>query len=401
MDSINAEKKLTYLLGDFNVNLLNIENHVDSHEFADLMFSHSLIPSITKPTRISSRSATLIDNIFSNNLQDENVFTGLLYTDISDHFPIFHIDYSNTMNTSEKIFTKRIVSDDNVRNFSAAICNQSWDELYTMNDAQEAYTYFHNIFSRIYNDSFPLKELKSGYKTRKPWLSDGMKKQIKIKNKLYKRSRKSGNPEDEKLYKTFRNRLNSNLVRTEREHYQKLLEDNKHNLKKSWRILKEVINKKQTSSSCSEFYINNQLSNDKKKIVDGFNNFFINIGPTLANDIPSDSRNPTMFMKNRIIHSMVLEPVVEEEIEKNVRNLKEGSAGWDAVSAKVVKLTYDSFINPLCHIINMSFNTGIFPTELKIARVIPLFKSGDTSLISNYRPVSVLPVQSKIFERLL
>ena len=166
-------------------------------------------------------------------------------------------------------------------------------------------------------------------------------------------------------------------------------------------LLKEVINKKKTSSSCSKFYINNQLSSDKNKIADGFNKFFINIGPTLAKDIPSDDRDPTLFMKNRVFHNMVLEPILEEELHDVVMSLKDSSAGWDSISAHIVKKSYDTIKKPLKHIVNISFSTGIFPLELKIAKVLPLYKSGESSLFSNYRPVSVLPAISKIFEKLL
>ena len=67
----------------------------------------------------------------------------------------------------------------------------------------------------------------------------------------------------------------------------------------------------------------------------------------------------------------------------------------------MVKKTYSSFIEPITHILNISITEGVFPNELKIAKVIPLFKSGDTMIFSNYRPVSVLPVFSKILERLM
>ena len=106
-------------------------------------------------------------------------------------------------------------------------------------------------------------------------------------------------------------------------------------------------------------------------------------------------------MENRILDSMVIAPVVQEEVKKTIMSLKNSSSGWDAISSKVVKVTYDSFIVPLTHIMHMSLVSGIFPTELKVARVIPIFKSGDASDFTNYRPVSVLPLFSKILERLM
>ena len=79
-------------------------------------------------------------------------------------------------------------------------------------------------------------------------------------------------------------------------------------------------------------------------------------------------------------------------MEKIIKSLKNSSAGWNAICPKVVKATYNSFLAPLTHIMNMSLVSGVFPTELKIARVIPIFKSGDAGNFTNYRPVSVLPL---------
>ena len=85
-----------YLLGDYNINLLNIDKHAASQDFADAMFSHSFFPTISKPTRVTDKSATLIDNIFFNNyVQNSRSLAGILDTDISDHFPVYHIDFSD------------------------------------------------------------------------------------------------------------------------------------------------------------------------------------------------------------------------------------------------------------------------------------------------------------------
>ena len=175
----------------------------------------------------------------------------------------------------------------------------------------------------------------------------------------------------------------------------------KHNLKKSWNLLKEVINRKKASSSCSRFLINNAVSTDKKNIANGFNSFFTNIGPSLASKIPSDDRSPSIFLKNRVTNSIVIDEVVSKEVTTIIKNLKEGSSGWDGVSASILKATCDSFIRPLTHVLNISITKGVFPNELKVARVVPLFKSGDPMMFSNYRPVSVLPVFSKVLERLM
>ena len=191
------------------------------------------------------------------------------------------------------------------------------------------------------------------------------------------------------------------LTAAERSHYETPFNETKDNLKKSWLILKQVINKKRDTSSCSKCLVNQETTTDKNKIAKGFNQYFINIGPTLANKIPQDNKCPTTYMDNRVLESMVIAPVVEEEVRSIIKSLNDSSAGLDAISSRVIKATYSCFLTPLTHVVNISLLNGVFPSELKITRVKPLFKSGEPSNFSNYRPVSVLPLFSKNLERLM
>ena len=93
LDKLKSEKKGTYLSGDYTNNLLNTYKHVPTAEFLNTMFSYFMYPFINRPTRCIKQSATLIDNIYSNIFEHDNL-TGIFYTDITDHFPIFYIDYS-------------------------------------------------------------------------------------------------------------------------------------------------------------------------------------------------------------------------------------------------------------------------------------------------------------------
>ena len=139
-------------------------------------------PVITKPTRVTDKSTTLIDNIFYNScVENSRSLAGILYTDISDHFPVYHIDYSDVVPLADNLFKKRMYSIANMERFSSAMNEKHWNSVLHSHDAQNAYTAFYNEFSEVYNTCFPLKILKRGYKTRKPWLSDGMKTSIKTK----------------------------------------------------------------------------------------------------------------------------------------------------------------------------------------------------------------------------
>ena len=98
---------------------------------------------------------------------------------------------------------------------------------------------------------------------------------------------------------------------------------------------------------------------------------------------------------------MFLKEVVEDEVKTIIKNLKNSSAGWDSISTHVIKNSQACFISPLTHIMNLSISKGVFPCEMKIAKIVPLFKAGDKMVFSNYRPVSILPVFSKVLERLM
>ena len=187
LTQIKAEKNIAYLLGDYHINRLNIDKHAPSQDFADVMFSHSFFPVITKPTRVTDKSATLIDNIFYNNyVENSSSLAGILYTVISDHFPVYHIDYSDDVPMVHNSFKKRVYSMTNMEGFSSTVSEKNWNNVLHNDDAQNAYSTFYNEFFDVYNNCFPVKVFQRGYRTRKPWLSDRIKTSIKTKNKLFR-----------------------------------------------------------------------------------------------------------------------------------------------------------------------------------------------------------------------
>ena len=120
---------------------LNIDKHDPSSEFVESLFSYSLYPLINRPTRITQNSATLIDNIFSNALND-HLFTGILYADISDHFPIFVIDNHQSNEDSPKYIQARRYTQNNISLFQAKINVNDFSDVLSNNHPQQAFTMF-------------------------------------------------------------------------------------------------------------------------------------------------------------------------------------------------------------------------------------------------------------------
>ena len=136
-------------------------------------------------------------------------------------------------------------------------------------------------------------------------------------------------------------------------------------------------------------------------ISDQFNEFFINIGPNLAKKIPQIGIDPLHYMGSPEPHSIFLSPVTAIEINNKIVNLKNGAPGYDEISASTLKLISQDIVHPLVYLCNVSLRQGVFPKELKLANVLPLYKNDDPSMFNNYRPVSLLCVISKVFESIM
>lgn len=138
-------------------------------------------------------------------------------------------------------------------------------------------------------------------------------------------------------------------------------------------------------------------------VVNSFNNFFVNVGPNLARKITdtlsSEECNNNLVERNP--SSMFLRAVQEKEIIEIVNKCKyKTSTDSNEIDMKIVKNVIEGISQPVTYICNLSFQTGKFPNKMKIAKVVPLYKSGDRHHFTNYRPLSLLPQFSKILEKL-
>ena len=395
LEVIKRERKHCYIGGDYNINLLNTDTHEPSANFIDTMFSHGFFPLINKPTRVSKNTATIIDNIFYNRIDSRKAFNGLLLTDISDHYPVFHIDLNVNRNNQEHFFVSRSFSGNNIKTFNDLNENSNWDEVLFCNDPQTAYNMFHNIIMKNYTIAFPLRKQKCGYKNKLPWLTSALRTSIKTKNKLYMYYIKHPTDENEMLYRGYKSKLLTLLKRTERDYFNGLLSSSQTNMRKKWSILKEIINKKVSSCYPTHFNINGTMVSDKHIIANAFNNYFNNVGKNLAEKIPVVSESPSSYITNNVTETIFIEPVSSLEIANIIKQLKDSSAGWDDLSPKIVKQATHSILSPLTHVLNLSLANGVFPQELKITKLIPLFKANDNMIFSNYRPIALLSVFSK------
>ena len=145
----------------------------------------------------------------------------------------------------------------------------------------------------------------------------------------------------------------------------------------------------------------NKKITDKKTIGEKFNSYFKNVGSKLAAKIPSSNTNFESYLPN-ITTSILDKPLNEKEFKDAFFALKANkSPGYDKLHVNVIRKLYHELKIPLINIFSLSLKKGIFPEKMKIAKVSPIFKKDDKSILSNYRPISILSRFSKIFERIM
>ena len=173
-------------------------------------------------------------------------------------------------------------------------------------------------------------------------------------------------------------------------------------MKSTWTMIKEIINKSTTDSNHPvTFRINDTEQNDPKVIADEFNKFFVEIGPKLASRMQTNV-NFGDYLLRPPTTTFDFHYVNENTISKIIDRLKpKTSCGRDNMSNKLLKYVKSEITPYLTLFINQSINTGIFPSKLKLAKVLPIHKKDDKSCLENYRPISILPSVSKVFERVI
>ena len=239
----------------------------------------------------------------------------------------------------------------------------------------------------------------------KPWLTPGLAYSINIKNKLYKSFCKEKGPHKkenhERQFKIYRNLISTPLRETKKSYYKQYLTDNKKNLRLVWQTIKGIINMKSKSDqSISSLLIDNQLITSAKPISNHFNSFFTSIAEKINRNIVKAKKPDLSYLGPENKNTIFLSPTVPKDVEDLISSMKTNKASSpNSASTNILKLFKKEFSKPLSDLTNMSFNQGVFPNILKIANAIPIHKKGDKLDCNNYRPVSLLFNNSKMFEK--
>ena len=297
-------------------------------------------------------------------------------------------------------FSKR-----NTEKFVSHLSSSDWNHVYSSTDPNIALNHFVDTFTYYHDLCFPFITSKVKTHPDKKWVSPILVRSINLKSKLYKKWIKTKKIGDENRYKNHAKVLRKDLLSAEKEYYSKLFDSKVNNSKAIWRNISTLINYKQPKNSAISYIVDHGVTIDQPYLMSTiFNNNFVDIGNKL-----NDSASPKIgippfeaYLGPPKCNSFYCSKVTPSELSEVINKLKPSrSSVSDCVSSSLLKACNIHIVYPLIFIINLSFDTGIFPDRLKVSRVTPIFKKGMKSDVSNYRPISVTNPLSKILERLM
>ena len=233
--------------------------------------------------------------------------------------------------------------------------------------------------------------------------TSALRKSIYVKNNLYKQFIKTRSTYIHTKFKLYRNKLNHLLKISKKEYYNSHFFDNIHDSKKIWKGVKQIVNfKPPTSAKHIELRVNDRKIASPIEVANVFNTYFSSIGNDLTKSIPIVEKTPREYLHNPVCNSFFIHPTTMVEIENEISKLKSGKAtGPFSISVDILKVLKSALSTPLTILFNTSFLSGTVPHDLKLANVIPVFKKGSQTCLSNYRPISLLSIFYKLFEKLM
>ncbi len=388
-----------FLLGDFNIDLSEDDKTL-TKDFQQVLAGHSLTNVITKYTRITATSKTLIDLAITST-PDKVIKNGTYAMGLSDHDLIYIIVNLRRKKTPPKVIPVR-----NYKNIDTVKLNKDletcpWHIISVFNDVDDSLWCWEHLFKDVLSSHVTTRKVKVR-SDNQPWMNGEVRKAINNRYKLLIKARST--PRNSKEWKDYKKAKNSctNIIRATKANYWKNKFVSCDSTKSFWSLVKKFKGKS-----------NNQhigpLKNGKETVTDEIekaktmNNFFAGIGKKLATPPETDangSLNPYIYRVTPTINTIQFsKELLSTSFKAAVRVGK--ACGPDNITAKDLSLNPEISITGLQNVVGCSISSGSFPSAWKMSKVTAIFKKGSKSDCSNYRPISLLSIPSKIVEHLV
>ena len=327
----SKEKKNVFLLGNFNVDLLKYDKHAGTNGFIDSLSSYMYLPYILHPTRVTSHSQTIIDNIFSNYVSKEAV-CGNLTSTIFDHLSqVLFIPsmFSGNPATKSNIF-ERSWKNVNQAEFLMDYFCKDWSNILNLKNGNVNVSMenFVNNMNDLLDKHVPFKKI-SKYKLKfktKPWITPALQKSISIKNALFKRYIKLKSPvkknEVHQQYKYYRNLLSTFMKKSKQNYYERFFKNNLNNLRNIWKDIRSLIAIKHSSASNIHMLTHKGATvTDPLHIANINNNYFSPIAEKTKANIKFSNKSFQDFLHHPNEESLFITPTDAHEVNLTISSL--------------------------------------------------------------------------------
>ena len=301
---------------------------------------------------------------------------------------------------SKRVIVKRSYKNFKSENFINDLSKEAWEDINFLTDPNEMWDVWKDKFMNCLDKHAPQREKRIGNR-RSPWINNELLRKMNKRDFLKKKAEKSGDQTIWEEFKCQRNLVNNSVKAAKREYFSRNIENSKADLRKTWKLINELSSRQQKTTDIQEVKKGGQSITSASEIAEVFNTHFTNIGERLASEIPKVDKEPESFI-NPTDKTFSFRKIQEKEVFELINKLdKTKATGLDKIPCKILKLAANVVVPSLTLIFNQSIISGVFPREWQSARVTPIIKKGIKTDPENYRPISVLPVVAKIFEKLV
>lgn len=386
----------TIIMGDMNICLLN--NNGSAREYLNLISSFGFESMINKPTRIFNDRESCIDHALVRSSRDLKFVCNIIELDISDHYALELLVYGVECKKPIIEYSKTV---DHVL-FNRQLRLADWSEVLEEEDVNVCVSKFYNVYNNCFNASCTLKRVNSKNRRRREWVSDNLIVLINKKNLLFKEYCKDRtNYVKRNEYKLCASIVTKQIKRAKLKYYSSLIDKYNNNSKGYWNVIRKIIKNKNKVLDCVKVQDRKvDVTGNEEVVANAFNNYFTTIVPSLK----QDSFGCDLFSEYNTIYDVYFDKFECNYIDvvKCIKSMKnKNSCGNDGITIYIIKKNIEIFSSLLFNIFKKSLDQGIVPIEFKTATVVPIYKAGDVTECSSYRPISVISTMAKIFETLV
>jgi len=381
------KSKTLFLCGDYNI-CVGERSKISAH-FLEALTTNGLKTIFEEPSRINGTRC--IDNICVEKFFNHYIITTKNWH-MGDHLAQQVIFTTNGAETNKRnIIKKRIITPTKINNFKTILKARNFDEIYNTGlSASESFTKFHNIIIDTYNLAFPEIEIKENSKPKKiTWETEKLRTMRNQLDAVYTIITSSNQHQFLEMYNRMKKHYEAEVDKAKKEANSKIIQEAENKVLAAWQLVKI-----ETGNAA-------QKNTEKSTVTaESLNNKFLDAGKTISNSV--NIKDPTCLMKKFSTNSLFFSYTTIEEVTKIIKNLKNKTTkDIYGLSVTLLKEIEPIISKHLSNIINKCLSEGIFPDQLKHAKITPIFKKGDKNDESNYRPISILPTISKVFETII